>query len=262
MQLVQITDCHLGQESGGKLLGMDTDHSLQAVIDLVKQERPQTDLVLGTGDLSDHGANAAYRRLCEYFKQICENSFWLAGNHDSWPDMWANSGPNSQLCNEIQVSNWQIVMLNSQVPGEIGGELGAEQLAVLDDCLRRASAQGLHSLICLHHQPVAIGSDWIDAQMVADADDFFQVIDQHSSVRGILWGHVHQQIDSVRNDIALLASPSTCVQFTPNLARFKVDDQSPGYRWLDLQPNGVIDTGVSRVQGVKFAVELDSGGYL
>ena len=39
-RLVQLTDTHLCALPGGTLLGMDTDHSLQAVIDLVRQERP------------------------------------------------------------------------------------------------------------------------------------------------------------------------------------------------------------------------------
>ncbi len=51
--MVQLTDTHLCKQHGGTLLGMDTDHSLQAVIDLVKAERPAIDLLLGTGDLSD-----------------------------------------------------------------------------------------------------------------------------------------------------------------------------------------------------------------
>ncbi len=102
----------------------------------------------------------------------------MPGNHDSWEDMWADSGPNTQMSNEIRVSNWQILMLNSQIPGEVGGELGSAQLALLDDCLTRASDEGLHTLVCLHHQPVAIGSAWIDAQMVADADPFFEVLER------------------------------------------------------------------------------------
>ncbi len=262
MRLAQITDCHLGKVPGSTLLGMDTDHSLQAVVDLVLRERGHTDLVLGTGDLSDHGANPAYWRLRDYFDQVCKHNFWLPGNHDSWENMWADSGPNTQMSNEIRISNWQILMLNSQIPGEVGGELGSAQLALLDECLTRACDEDLHTLVCLHHQPVAIGSAWIDAQMVADADQFFQVLERHSSVRAVLWGHVHQQIDLARGDIALLASPSTCVQFTPGLAGFKVDDKSPGYRWMDLHDDGSIDTGISRVEGVSFSVELDSGGYL
>ena len=262
VQLVQLTDCHLGHTPGSKLLGMDTDHSLQAVIDLVKRERKQTDLILGTGDLSDHGANAAYGRLYQYFNQICESSFWLPGNHDSWHDMAADAGLNRQLSNEIRVANWQILMLDSQIPGETGGELGVDQLALLERCLQRADQEGLYTLICLHHQPVAIGCDWLDQQMVADAEAFFTRVGRYRSVKAILWGHIHQQIDSERDGIALLATPSTCVQFAPGLATFKVDKLSPGYRWLDLEPDGTISTAVSRVQGVSFTVELDSGGYL
>lgn len=262
VQLVQITDCHLGHAPGSKLLGMNTDHSLQAVIDLVKKERSQIDLILGTGDLSDHGANAAYGRLYQYFSQLCEHSFWLPGNHDSWQDMSSDSGPNLQLCNEIKVAGWQIVMLDSQVPGEIGGELGSAQLDLLDESLRRATKDGLHTLLCLHHQPLAIGSDWLDQQMVADADEFFAVVDKYSCVKGVIWGHVHQQIDWQREGVAMLATPSSCVQFSPGQKNFKVDDEAPGYRWLNLHPDGTIDTGVSRVRNITFSVELNSGGYL
>ena len=262
VRLVQITDCHLGHTPGSKLLGMNTDHSLQAVIDLVKNERSQIDFILGTGDLSDHGANAAYGRLYQYFSQLSDNSFWLPGNHDSWQDMSSDSGPNLQLCNEIKVASWQIVMLDSQVPGEIGGELGAAQLTLLDECLQRATNGGLHTVVCLHHQPLAIGSDWLDQQMVADADEFFRVVDKYSCVKSVIWGHVHQQLDWQREGAAMLATPSTCVQFAPGQKNFKVDDEAPGYRWLDLHPDGTIDTGVSRVRDITFSVELNSGGYL
>ena len=46
VQLVQLTDTHLCRLRGGTLLGMDTDHSLQAVINLVQKERPVIDLLL------------------------------------------------------------------------------------------------------------------------------------------------------------------------------------------------------------------------
>ena len=59
LRVVQLTDTHLCQVNGGTLLGMDTDHSLQAIIDLVQSERPAPDIVLGTGDLADGGARDA-----------------------------------------------------------------------------------------------------------------------------------------------------------------------------------------------------------
>lgn len=262
VRVVQLTDTHLCRESGGTLLGMDTDHSLQAVMDLVRAERPAMDLVLGTGDLSDGGARQAYERLQEYFEQFTRAGFWLPGNHDDRTAMESVDGGSARLRREIRVAGWQILLLDSQVPGQVGGRLGEAELAWLDAALDEATREGLHTLVCLHHQPVAIGCVWLDEQMVADADGFFAVLDRHSCVRGVLWGHVHQQIDRQREGVSLMASPSTCVQFAPGSADFKADDQPPGYRWLDLHADGRIDTAVSRVMDVEFTVELDSGGYL
>ncbi|MEP5567332.1 MAG: 3',5'-cyclic-AMP phosphodiesterase [Halioglobus sp.] len=262
VHLVQITDTHLCAESGGTLLGMDTDRSLQLVIQQVLNERGTPDGVLCTGDLSDQGALQAYRRLITHLDKIPAPDFWLPGNHDDRNEMVTAISGSDRLSGELRARNWQIVLLSSQIPGEVGGRLGAGELARLRSCLQAAEAQGLHSLICLHHQPVAIGSHWIDQQMVADADEFWAIIDSFNSVKGVLWGHVHQQIDERRGDIALMASPSSCVQFAPGSAKFKADDKPPGYRWLELCSDGAIETGVARVTGADFTVDLDSGGYL
>lgn len=262
IRALQLTDTHLCRQLGGTLLGMDTDQSLQAVIDLVKTERPAVDVLLATGDLSDRGAREAYQRLQGYFRQLTDNDFWLPGNHDDRAAIESATRHTERLYREVRVAGWQILMLDSQVPGEVGGELGAAELTLLEERLERAVADGLFSLVCLHHQPVEVGCEWLDEQMVADADAFFAVLDRYPGVRGVLWGHVHQQIDRKRGNIALMASPSTCVQFAPGSAGFKADQAPPGYRWLDLHPDGHIETGVSRVYNMAFTVDLDSGGYL
>ena len=264
VRLVQLTDTHLCRAPGSTLLGMDTDHSLQAVIDLVKQERPQFDLLLATGDLSDGGAREAYERLQDYFRQLPGRDFWLPGNHDDRDAMEAvvNAGDGHCLSRDIRAGKWQILMLDSQVAGEVGGELGAAEIAFLRSALDDASEHGLYTLVCLHHHPVVIDSQWLDEQMVADADTLFQVLASYPGAKALLWGHVHQQIDRQYQDLRLLASPSTCVQFAPESAGFKADDLPPGYRWLELHADGRIETGVSRVWNVTFIVELDSGGYL
>ncbi len=260
--MVQLTDTHLCKQRGGTLLGMDTDHSLQAVIDLVKRERPTIDLLLGTGDLSDQGAPEAYHRLQAYFGQLDTNCYWLPGNHDDRQAMAEATRQAPRLYQEIRVAGWQILMLDSQVAGEVGGELGQAQLALLEEALDDAAGEDLYTLVCLHHQPVAIGCEWLDQQMVADADAFFAVLDRYHGVRGVLWGHVHQQIDRRRGGMDLMASPSTCVQFAPGSADFKAECSPPGYRWLDLQEDGTIETAVSRVQGIRFNIDLECGGYL
>lgn len=262
LHVVQITDTHLKRDPGGKLVGMDTDDSLGHVLDLVRSERERVDLVLGTGDISDHGSEEAYRRAQERFGSLGAPVAWLVGNHDCADSMSRVLGGSDGLERAVDNGSWMIVLLNSQIPGEVGGELGDGELAWLEQCLSQAKTAGRHCLVCLHHQPVEMGSEWIDEQMVADHAAFFAVLDRHDCVRGVLWGHVHQEHESERKGVRLMATPSSCIQFEPGSFDFKIDDQPPGYRWLELHADGRIDSGVSRVQGVSFDVDLDSSGYL
>ena len=262
LRLVQITDTHLKREPGGKLVGMDTDHSLTHVIHLVQSERAQPDLVLGTGDISDHGSEAAYLRAADFFARLGAPVAWLPGNHDDAAAMNRILGESGKLIRAVRGGNWLIVLLNSQIPGEVGGELGASELEWLNNCLAEAEADNLHCLICLHHQPIPMGSTWIDTQIVADRDAFFATLADYSCVRGVLWGHVHQQLDTEKAGIKMMSTPSSCIQFAPRNHDFKIDSVAPGYRWLELHADGRIDTGVSRVNGVHFEVDLQSSGYL
>lgn len=262
VRVVQLTDTHLCQRAGGRLIGMDTDHSLQSVIRRVLQEQSEIDLVLGTGDLSDKGAREAYERLEDYFSTIPAPSFWLPGNHDDGAQMRAAARSDERLAAEVLAGPWQILLLDSQVAGQVGGRLGADELARLETALQRGQAAGKFALVCLHHQPVEVGCQWLDEQMVADAEAFWSVLDRFAAVRGVLWGHVHQEVDYMRGKVRLMASPSTCVQFAPGCADFQADDRPPGYRWLALHGDGRLETGVSRVTDEHFPVDLDSGGYL
>ena len=77
-----------------------------------------------------------------------------------------------------------------------------------------------------------------------NSDEFFKVIDQYANVRGVAWGHVHQASDHERNGVALFSTPSTCAQFLPNSDVFMMDTRPPGYRWVNLMPDGSIETEV------------------
>ena len=38
-------------------------------------------------------------------------------------------------------------------------------------------------------------------------------------------------------------TPATCFQFRSNSADFALGDQPPGYRWIELHPEGKLTTG-------------------
>ncbi|MGG2395592.1 3',5'-cyclic-AMP phosphodiesterase [Pseudomonas sp. SH1-B] len=257
--LVQLSDSHLFAEADGKLLGMDTCDSLQRVIERVKQEQPQIDLILATGDLSQDGSEASYQRFRQLTAAIDAPCRWLAGNHDETPPMQAVCKDSELLEPVIDVGAWRIVMLDSSIPGAVPGFLADNQLELLQRTLGEATQR--HHLICLHHHPVSIGCKWMDPIGLRNPDALFAILDRHPQARAVLWGHVHQEFDRQRNNLRLLASPSTCVQFAPGSEDFQVGSEAPGYRWLRLHDDGTLETGVSRVTGIHFEVDYSVKGY-
>jgi Icc protein len=138
-------------------------------------------------------------------------------------------------------------MLDSSVEGRAAGELPESELARLDAAL--AGAGDRHALVCLHHHPVSLDSRWLDQVALQNAGAFFSVIDRHPRVRAIAFGHVHQAHDSLRGDVRILGTPSTCAQFLPGSDRFQVDPRPPAYRHLVLRENGVVSTRLHWLAG-------------
>jgi 3',5'-cyclic-AMP phosphodiesterase len=77
-----------------------------------------------------------------------------------------------------------------------------------------------------------------------DAEQFLALVNHYSNVRGVVWGHVHQALDCLIAGVRYMASPSTCAQFLPGSDDFAIDNRPPGYRILELMPDGTIATEV------------------
>lgn len=260
LRLLQFTDTHLLADRQARLLGLNTHESLKCVLRLSQQNHRQPDLVLVTGDLVHDGSDSGYAHLQEYFRAFDVPVLLLAGNHDEARQLRdATSGGPARLVKQIERGGWRIVLLDSSIAGSDGGRLAAAELALLEQQLSMAPA--LPALVCLHHQPVPVGSRWLDTMVLENAGEFFAVLDRHPQVRGVLWGHVHQEYDEMRNGVRLLATPSTCFQFKPRSDDFSLDATAPGYRWLDLYPDGRIDSGVCRLARVSTNLDMQSSGY-
>jgi Icc protein len=139
-------------------------------------------------------------------------------------------------------------MLDSYQPNSAGGKLGPDQLKQLDSTLGTNADK--HVLICLHHHPIQMRSEWLDTVGLEDAEEFRKVVAGHRNVRGIAWGHVHQSLDLFAEGVRYMATPSTCAQFKPLSADFAMDDKPAGYRVFELMADGTIATEVVWVESL------------
>ena len=261
VRILQITDTHLFAGKGETLLGVNTWESYQAVLAAIHQAQRDCDLIVATGDLAQDHSAEAYQLFAEGISSLASPCVWLPGNHDFQPAMYsalqeAGISPAKRV---LLNATWQILLLDSQVFGVPHGELSEFQLEWLERKL--ADWGDRQTLLLLHHHPLPSGCSWLDQHSLRNAGDLDDVLSRFPTVKHLLCGHIHQELDLDWNGRRVLATPSTCVQFKPHCANFTLDTIAPGWRWLNLHPDGTLTTEVCRLEGQAFRPDTASEGY-
>ena len=245
LRLLQLTDPHILSDPASRFDGMDTAAALDAVLAAVNALEEVPDAVLMTGDLVHEPEPAAYERLAERLRVLKAPVFCLPGNHDD-PDMMHQrlNRDGISTCKVVTAGGWRLLLLDTWAPGTHAGGLSPAELDFLREQL--AAAHGRRVLVALHHPPVSIDSPWMDAMGLANPRDLFAVIDACPAVRGVVWGHIHQEFYRRRGEVQLFGTPSTCVQFLPGADRYVRDTRPPGFRELVLNADGSLESRVRR----------------
>ncbi len=261
LRILQVTDTHLYRDADRTLLGVNTQRSLEQVLEQAWCEHGPADLMLATGDLVHDHAREGYARLRALLHSLGAPGYWVPGNHDD-PQVMHEVLADAGVCDprSVRVGRWQVVLLDSRIAdGGDAGRVADAGLRSLDEDLGRYPDH--HALVCLHHPPVPIGSRWMDAIGLQNAAELFAVLDRHPQVRAVLCGHIHQEFETRRAGVRILGSPSTCFQFRRRSDEFALDCATPGYRWLALRADGGIDTEVGYVEDFAAAADMASTGY-
>ena len=263
VRLVQITDSHLFRDSNATLLKLNTQESLQRVVELARKNETEIDLILATGDISQDASSEAYTRFSKLITSFNVPWCWFPGNHDLRHVMQAIPLNHEALCKQVQLENWQIILLDTHVENKVHGFLPDTELEHLERCLTKGQQDNdiSHNLICLHHNPVPSSALWMKDIGLHNDQEFLQLINRFDDVRAVLYGHIHQQLDFEHDGTRFLCTPSTSIQFKPHVVEFELDTLNPGYRWLELHSDGSIVTEVVRVTDYDFTIDHNSEGY-
>lgn len=261
INILQITDLHLSTYgdyvSATADKTFDCQRSFEAVLKQALEEDIRCDLILVTGDLVNKVDPAIYDYIFSLLTATGIPFACIAGNHDVTDEIGQDlpfdqrrlvaRDADPRLLNRhvIESDYWQLLLLNSAVAGQVGGEINADDINWLCQQLKCCAKP---ALLAVHHHTIAMQSKWIDAHIAQNAEQLWQRSKDFDNLRVIINGHTHQQRVQHRNGVTVYTTPSTCYQFKPFEDDFAYDiNAKPGYRWLQLGNNAQVASWVERL---------------
>ncbi len=260
--LVQLSDLHLFTDAHQSLLGVVTEQTFQSVLQATLSLAPAPDAIVLTGDLSQDGSAAAYKRLKHYMNQTQIDTYWLAGNHDRWQPLSVElQGHCIFQDKQFSRGSWTVILISTLLEGQESGHLSEDSLQFLYQSLTVAAQQQQYVLVSLHHPPFLVQSSWLDQSTLQAPERLFEILDQFPNVRLVIFGHIHQDFQRYRHGVAYLGCPSTCIQFKPMSHQFELERLPPAYRQLWLHNDGTFSTQIARVPAGFQEPDLHYSGY-
>lgn len=203
MLIAQITDLHLRPRGLPAYRVSETNMLTERAIDALVALRPQPDVVLITGDMTDCGLVEEYELLGSLLARLPMPVFMVPGNHDrrdnlrrvfaDWPSIVSDP---DFVQFAVEHFPLRLIGLDTLIPGESGGELCARRL----DFLRRALAAQPErpALIFMHHPPFDCGILHMDRiRLLRGAEELADIVRTHGRVERILCGHHHRPIETL-----------------------------------------------------------------
>lgn len=248
IRLLQLSDCHITPTQSELFRGVDPRQTLARVVEHIRYFPVQFDHLLLSGDLVHHGDAKVYQELLSLLAPLELPISWIAGNHDDLEAMQQAAPALFQPL--LDWDTWQLISLDSNdaPDGRGSGSLSTQSLAFLKQAL---SSQSKHTLIALHHNPLASGTAWQDEIMLGNATDFWSEVQNQPHCKAVICGHLHQALNWQEQQVKVWSAPSTAAQFCPDTDSVQVEakqpDAWPGFRWYACWPDGRIDAHLERV---------------
>lgn len=216
MIIAQLSDTHITPDATRADGKPTTQERLRQAAAHVLALPAQPDVVLVSGDCTDHGAAEEYERFRALLQPLPMPIYVIPGNHDDRGRLRAMFG--SQGAHAMDgfmqyvVDDWpvRLIALDTVVPGQDAGLLCAERLRWLDE--RLAQAPDKPTLIVMHHPPFATGLDVLDQLGLAGADAFGAIVARHRQVERIVAGHIHCTMQRRYHGTLAMTCTSTALQ--------------------------------------------------
>lgn len=182
--IVHISDLHLS-------LNDFNESSFLKAVDEINAINP--DMILLTGDLTDHGYYNEYVEATKYLAMFESPLFAIPGNHDSrnigYETFEDIIGERSWKLTK-EDSNLVVIGLDSSSPDINTGNIGRPQQLWMENELNQCLLNSNFSVVAMHHHAIPIPKTGRERNILSDAGDILQSLIDHE-VNLVLCGHKH-----------------------------------------------------------------------
>ncbi len=235
MLIAQITDVHVGFEPDNP--DEYNQKRFQRVLGHVLDGPNKPDVLLVTGDLTERGDVASYKRFAELMSACGVPWYPIPGNHDlrtnfsrAFPDV---PTPGGFVQYVVELDGLRLILLDTLEEGRHGGAFCEVRAAWLSE--RLAEAPEVPTVIVMHHPPIDVGIDWMRTHREEPwVARFATAIEGHRQIRAIWCGHLHRPIVSQWHGTTVSVCPATAPGVALDLR--PMDPDAP-----DLRPMVVAD---------------------
>ncbi|MEM7333081.1 MAG: metallophosphoesterase [Chloroflexota bacterium] len=250
---VQISDSHIGPSVDYERHGHNPYKCLAALVEHINGLPTKPDFIIHTGDVVTDPDSDSYRLAADVFSNLHAPIYFVNGNHDKARDIhrFLPMGPKQILSKNLdvltyafEVKNYRFLVIDARGPDEIDphGLLSDEMLTIL----RSETSMDGPPLTLFSHFPVQpMNSIWMDAYMlIINGQKMHEMlVPIRERVRGVFYGHIHQNMQTLKDGILYVAAGSTFSQFSawPDDATTGFDPlHPPAYNFVHLMPKQTI----------------------
>ncbi|MBD1380492.1 metallophosphoesterase family protein [Metabacillus arenae] len=215
---IHLTDTHIISPRKGFLFNVDVITKLHLIFDAVKELSIKPQFVVISGDLTHDGDVEDYQFLKELLNEKSSELgipvFTALGNHDSrevFREGYLSEEPTAEpYYYEKMIGELRLIVLDSQIPGRVGGHIDKGQLDWLASILQTPAPAG--TILMFHHPILPTISP--RTTLLLNREELATIIED-SDVIGILTGHIHYNSIGEFHGITSLTGAGTGFGFDP-----------------------------------------------
>ncbi|MDQ7027148.1 MAG: metallophosphoesterase [Anaerolineae bacterium] len=214
---ISDTHIHLDPDYVSEHINFSSRIPVQKLIEAVNALPMAIDFVMHTGDVAHYPETAEHYHVArEILQQIRYPVYYCPGNHDFVPQFQEHFlGKSSdeiriRYDTEFECNGVQIVMMDSHIPPDIEGHSGylmAQQLDWLDEICRADDNRPL--VVGIHHHPLLLEAPWLDRISLKNGIALHNtLLKAKHRLRGVFYGHIHENVITVREGISYYSAVS------------------------------------------------------